>query len=334
MSKEDIRALRDLIDDPSAQATLALALLQRISKTPKRGRKIGDRELTQAVLRVLDKTPTPDARQPLLDLYARYAENGVSFDAGGYVRAAILTALRPGLEQADRALLAQAVATYEFPPPQFKEETAPLRSAALVSLNALDDKLTRFHAARLLADEYTDPMSGEPALSAVRVLGTQGETALLYHYATQRESATVSEVLAEALRNLVDLPKSLLEGLIERHGESEQDVVLAGLFDLLLTHEFPLEERSVSQEFMGQFMGETEQYDVYQYLISTAVAQIASGNEPVWTLLREHVEQQTGLLYDVEKVHILLSALSVLAYNNEVAEYLSALQNRIDNRVL
>lgn len=331
MSKEDIRALRDRADDPTAQAACALAFLQRISKAPKRGRKIGDRELTQAVLRVLDKTPTPEARLPLLDLYARYAENGVSFDAGGYVRAAILTALRSGLEQSDRALLGEAVSTYEFPPPQFKEETAPLRSAALISLNVLDDKLTRFHAARLLADEYTDRMSGEPALSAVRVLGTQGETTLLYHYATQPESATVPEVLAEALRNLTDLPESLLDGLSERHGDSQQDVVLAGLFDLLLTHDFPLEKRAQSQAFIEQFMLETEQYDAYRYLISTAVAQIASGNESIWRLLQDHIEQQTGLLYDLEKVHILLSALSVLAYNAEVAEYLYALQERINS---
>lgn len=331
MSKEDIRALRDLVDNPTEQAALALELLQKIGSVPKRGRKIGDRELTQAVLRVLDKTPTPDARKPLLDLYARYAANGVSFDAGGYVRAAILSALRPGLEQADRKLLAKAVSTYEFPPPQFKEETAPLRSAALVSLNVLDDKLTRFHAARLLADEYTDRMSGEPALSAVRVLGTQGETTLLYHYATQHESATVPEVLAEALRNLTDLPESLLGGLIERHGDSGQDVVLAGLFDLLLTHEFPLEKRQDTQEFLSQFMVDTEQYDAYRYLVSTAVAQVAGGNESIWTLLKEHVEQQTGLLYDVEKVHILLSTLSVLAYNSEAAESLYALQERIDS---
>lgn len=331
MSKEDIRALRDLADVPAAQAEHALEFLIRVSKAPKRGRKIGDRELTASVLRVLGKTPTPEARKPLLDLYARYAENGVAFDAGGYVRAAILTALRPSLEPSDHALLTTAVTTYEFPPPQFKEETAPLRSAALVSLNVLDDASTRYHAARLLADEYTDRMSGEPALSAVQVLGTQGETVLLYHYAMQHESATVPEVLAESLRNLTDLPESLVDGLIERHGESKQDVVLAGLFDLLLTHEFPLEKRPHSQAFIDEFLLETEQYDAYRYLVSTAVAQIASGNESVWMLLQEHVEQQTGLLYDVEKVHILLSALSVLAYNTEVAEYLYALQDRIDN---
>lgn len=325
MSKEDIRKLRTLATDPDVQVAYALELLEGLCRAPKRGRKIGDRELTQSVLRILTRTPEPDARSALLRLYARYAENGVTFDPGGYIRAAILSALRPSLEPADCDLLTAAVTTYEFPPPQFKEETAPLRGTALVALNELDDKLTRFHAARLLADEYTDPMSGEPALSAVRVLGTQVEQVLLYHYATHPESVTLPEVLSESLRNLTDLPGVLLAGLIERHGESQHDVVLAGLFDLLLTHETPLEDRPQSREFIADFLQTTKQYDAYRYLIATAVAQIAGGQESIWAELKEHIEE----VRDPEKVHILLSSLSVLNYNAEASEYLQILQNRI-----
>jgi len=325
MSKEEIRRLRTLANDHAAQGAYALELLEKLCRAPKRGRKIGDRELTQSVLRVLVRTPEPDARSALLSLYARYAENGVTFDPGGYIRAAILSALRPSLEPADCELLTAAVTTYEFPPPQFKEETAPLRGTALVALNELDDKLTRFHAARLLADEYTDPMSGEPALSAVRVLGTQVEKVLLYHYATRPESMTLPEVLSESLRNLTDLPQVLLAGLIEQHGDSQHDVVLAGLFDLLLMHETPLDERLQSREFIADFLQTTEQYDAYRYSVATAVSQIASGQESIWTELKTHIEA----VHDQEKVHILLSSLTVLAYNAEVAEYLQLLQERI-----
>lgn len=325
MSNEKIRKLRTLSPEPSAQVACALAFLADVVNAPKRGRKLPDRELTQSILRVLIQNPEPDARPLLLQLYERYAANGVTFDPGGYVRAAILSALRPGLEPTDRELLTVAVNTYEFPPPQFAEETAPLRGTALVALNEIDDIVARFHAARLLADEYTDRMSGEPALSAARVLGTQGEALLLYHYAVQPETATLPEVLSEALRHLTDLPQPLLAGLIERHGESTHEVVLAGLFDLLLRHETPLDKRTQSRDFISEFMRTTKQYDAYRYLISTSVAQIVQGNELLWVDLKEHI----STVFDREKADILLSALSVLAYNDEVREYLQALEERI-----
>ena len=328
MSKEKIRKLQSLASDPSAQVMLALEFLAEVTTTPKRGRKVPDRELTQSILRVLIRTPHADSRLPLLDLYARYAQNGVKFDPGGYVRTSIVTALRPNLEPADHQLLAAAVTTYEFPPPEFKEETALLRGAALIALNELDDQLARFHAARLLADEYTDPMSGEPAFSAARVLGTQGEDLLLYHYAAKTESATRPEILSEALRNLTDLPEALLAGLIERHGESIHDVVLAGLFDLLLLHETPLELRPSSRDFINEFMRSTEQFDVYHYLISTAVAQLARGNESIWADLKEHM----ATVNNREKADILLSTFSLLAHNSDVASNLQALEERIVSR--
>ena len=325
MSKDKIRLLQSLASEPLEQAALALEYLAELLAAPKRGRKLPDRELTQSILRVLSRTPEADSRSLLLDLYARYAANGVKLDPGGYLRTAILTALRPNIEQSDHELLSAAVKTYEFPPPEFKEETALLRGMALIALNELDDREARFHAARLLADEFTDPMSGEPALSAIRVLGTQGEILLLYYYAAQHETATLPEVLSEALRNLTDLPHALLAGLIERHGESKHDVVVAGLFDLLLQHDMPLEKRPNSREFISEFMRSTEQLDAYHYLISTAVAQLARGDESIWPDLKEHI----AAVQNREKADILLSTLSILGHNREVAEHLQALEERI-----
>jgi hypothetical protein len=42
--------------------------------------------------------------------------------------------------------------------------------------------------------------------------------------------------VAECLRSLTDLPASLLPSLVERFRESDDEIVLLGLFDLLLAH--------------------------------------------------------------------------------------------------
>jgi hypothetical protein len=66
-----------------------------------------------------------------------------------------------------------------------------LRAGALLILNELDDSLAGFEATRLLVDGLTDPMSGEPALTAVRALASQGQAAaLLLRNARRRRNTT------------------------------------------------------------------------------------------------------------------------------------------------
>lgn len=45
------------------------------------------------------------------------------------------------------------------------------------------------------------------------------------------------ELVSESLRNLTTLPEDLLPGIIDRYQEIPHDVILIGLFDLLLEHE-------------------------------------------------------------------------------------------------
>ncbi len=193
-----LQQLHDLAADPAAQAALA----QTILATEK------DVQAIRAAVEVLKVNPTPAARSVLRERFEHYAADGIRRDTGGYVRAAILQALRPIALPADAALLERAAATYEFLPPGHSEEGSLLRSAALVTLDAVDSKLAAYHSIRLLADPHTSRLSGEPAVTAVHVLAAQGNLGPLYYYALHQANPQ-SDVLSECLKNLAELPPAL-----------------------------------------------------------------------------------------------------------------------------
>ena len=135
--------------------------------------------------KVLAKYPNPAAREPIRQLFEHFSADGRKRDPGAFTRRAVLDAWRHVALPADVPLILQAVNTYEFLPPGFKEDAILLRTGALLILNELDDTLAGFQATRLLVDGFSDPMSGEPALTAVRVLASQEQTLPLYLYAMQ-----------------------------------------------------------------------------------------------------------------------------------------------------
>ena len=159
-----VRKLRDLADDPAAQAEYAASLLR-----PRQAR-----DVLLAALTVLEDHPVLNAKPSLLDLYDSFERGGSARDPAAFTRRAILSALRPLASPAELPLFLNAVSTYEFLPPDFHEDAILLRATALVVLNELDDTLARYHGARLLVDPYADDMSGEPALSAARGAGKPG----------------------------------------------------------------------------------------------------------------------------------------------------------------
>ena len=157
-------------------------------------------------------------------------------DSGCHLRTGLLQRLRPLARLEDRGLLEHALLTYEFVPPGRRWEVgANLRAQALVVLNDIDPTLAGYHAVRLLNDslEHTSEMSGEPAVTAAQVLATQGQTLPLYAYAMRAEPARL-EVLAECLRSLTGVPASLVSLLQQRYGDSRDEIILLGLYDLFL----------------------------------------------------------------------------------------------------
>jgi hypothetical protein len=250
-----MRRLQELADQPAAQFDYALAL------TPTEARL----DLLDAVLEVLARAPhDPRVRPVLLGAYADCQDR---HDAGCHRRVALLRALRPAARREDAALLAAAAATYEFLPPGPTEVAAGLRSTALVILNEVDETLAGFHAARLLTDERTSRLSGEPAITAAQVLASQGQTLPLYGYATRTDTVALPEVMAECLRYLTAVPVSVLWPLVSRYVKSQDEIVLLGLFELLLAHA----ERAVFHSLILDFMRDTMFFDLYRWLATAAL---------------------------------------------------------------
>lgn len=307
--ESEIRQLKQLADRPEEQAVLAASLL-----SPRRRR-----DVLQAALAVLARAAYAPARDAILGLYRHYAEQGEMRDPGCYMRRALLEAWRPLAKPDDVSLLLAAVNTYEFLPPDFREEAILLRAGALVILNELDETLARFHAARLLDDGYADPMSGEPALTAARVLASQDQSVALYAYA-MRHGGTLSDVVSECLRNLTDIPATLVPSLLAHYAESTDGIVLVGLFDLLLNHR----EGPLGRAFLDEYLLQGTDLDAYRYLAMTA---IAHGDEMlIDTLLgAARVEQ------DPEKVVIMAEALALLS-TPESRELRAQLEARLRHR--
>jgi len=244
-----LQALRDLSADAAAQAALA----QTVLATDK------DVQAIRAALDVLQAHPTPAARPVLRERSAPYAADGVRRDTGTYLRAAILQALRPIALPDDLPLLEHAASTFEFLPPGRSEEGALLRSAALVTMDAVDPHLAAYYCLRLLADRYTSQLSGEPAVTAVRVLAAQGNDGPLYFYALHQPEPQ-SDVLSECLKNLGHLPAALAAGLVEKYGASNDEVVLVCLLDMALA--------AGNSPFIHEFLTRTNKYAVYHYLVT------------------------------------------------------------------
>jgi hypothetical protein len=311
MSRHKVRVgreqeLRALANDPAQQTALALRIVA------------GDRDTLnlRAALAVLQAHPTGQGRQPLLDSFAYYMADGVRRDAGTYLRAAILMALRPVASIDDLPLLENAAATYEFLPPGRSEEAALLRSTALVALNELDDKRGALQSVRLLADRYTSALSGEPALTAVRVLAAGERFEPLYYYALH-QSAPQSDVLSECLRSLSGLPQGLAQELVEKYRATDDEVVLVGLLDMAL-------DGADSSAFIAGFLAQTRHLAVYRYLVTRLVA---AHREP-WLA---ELQRQANVEIDPAKLGILEDALALGRDDPAIHRALAAVRLRRGN---
>jgi hypothetical protein len=226
-------------------------------------------EIIEAAIDVLIEARHPDVRPLLLAAYDACESGTGRGDPGCHLRTGLLRRLRPLARQEDRALLEHALLTYAFLPPGRVEVGANLRSQALVVLNDRDETLAGYHAAHLLNDtlEHTSEMSGEPAVTAAQVLASQGQTLPLYAYVLGAEPAR-PEVIGECLRNLTALPVSLVSLLVQRYGDSRDEIILLGLYDLLLAR--PAEEPF--GQVILEFLATTRLSNLYRYLVSTIVA--------------------------------------------------------------
>lgn len=223
-----------------------------------------------AAAKVLELAGDERSRPALLGRYDRCERGGANGDPAGTIRIALLRALRTVALPDDAALFARAAGTYEF---RFGEVAGDLRAAGLLALGDVDQSSAGFLAVRLLYDPHMSRMSGEPSVTAARVLADLGQPLPLYA-CVLRETDLPSEVLGECLRGLTGMPAALVPPLVERFKDSRDEVLLLGLYDLLLEH--PAHDDFA--EIVRDFLRTTHLFDLYASLVATIVAK----RDPDW----------------------------------------------------
>ncbi|HYY46380.1 MAG TPA: hypothetical protein VE951_04925 [Candidatus Angelobacter sp.] len=264
---------------------LGLVLLQR-AKNP---------EAIASAVGMLGDDAEPRIRQVIAEKYVHLNAEPRRRDSGCFQRMALVRALRGRATVDDVPLLETALWTIEIIG-RF-DAASDLRAAALVTLNDVDGSLACFHAVRLLSDAHE--MSGEPALTAARLLAAREQFLPLYQYATNGDGR--AEILAECLRGLTGLPVSLVLKLLGRYRDEQDETIIVGLFDLLLAHP----SRASFAEFVASFLGRTQSTDLYRFVVSSIVAT----RDPALIAL---LERPDGPSEDSPKGKILREALAVM----------------------
>lgn len=219
-SAREVRAELDALQG-EAQIAKAIELMQ----------KSIDLEVTRYAIGILGKAESASLRDVLVEKYRWCDEQPHRRDGGAYIRAAIIRALRPIGSPADIPLLLRAMVTYEMDGPF--EMGADLRAAGLLAMNEVSPEIAANFAARFIHDPQVT-LSDEPAVSAIRLLASHGNLAPIFGAVSWGHGR--SEVIAEGLRNLVELPDELVSILVDQFIENEDEQIILGLFDLLLAH--------------------------------------------------------------------------------------------------
>ena len=234
-----------------------------------------DLDLVRTAIGILGEAESPALRDDLIAKYEWCHTQAARRDGGGYIRAAIVRALRPVSDPADASLFQQAMSTYEIDGAM--ELFGDLRAVGLLAMNDIDPELAANWAARLMLDPQVT-FSGDPANTAIRLLASHGNLAPIFGMVSWGTGR--SDVLAEGLRNLTDLHADLLPLLIERYGESEDEQVILGLFELLLGHT----TRDSWREWMERWFRTTTVMDLYGIV---AMQVVGSRSEVLITMLRQ-----------------------------------------------
>jgi hypothetical protein len=248
-----IRVMREITDDPKAQLSIALKALRTSRHL----------DVVRTALGIIGATEDPAHRPVLHDKYAWCHTQGARGDTSGYIREAIIRALQPIIGPEDRDLLLQALTTYQVD--EIYDVCGGLRATALIAANDFDPDLAALFAARFLTDPQNS-LSGEPTNTAIRVLAAQQNLAPIFGLVSWGNA--LGEIIGEGLRNLVDLPASLLPLLIEQYRESEDEQIVLGLSDLLLGHR-------TRDEWVDEFMAffrSTTLMDMYGIIAIQVVA--------------------------------------------------------------
>jgi hypothetical protein len=202
-----LRMLADL--NPEAALGLAVELVERERV----------HRALEPSLELIQRAAPAEARPALRTRYFDLAEHGDRHDQDCALRVAIVKALAAIESREDVDVAEAAIATVQI---RMGVDVAQnLRAEGLLLLALLQPEIADFRAVELLGDPHASTFSGEPSVTAVRVLAARGQ--LLPIWAAARRPGTPADVLAQAFASLArGAPKRLqLEALLAHLSEAQ-----------------------------------------------------------------------------------------------------------------
>ena len=230
----------------------------------------GSPELVKLALESLGEQIRPADGPILRSLYDDFDRAARTRDPGGAVRVEVLKALWHLRSGEDVALAMRARSTRERTPQGNGEM---IRAAGLALLGALDPAKGCLEAVLVLGRDDADllvassPMTGEPALTAVRLLASQQETNALLFYLLSGKAPT-SDVVGETLRGLTSLDFPTLEPVLMSLVQREDDGLLVAVCDVLVE----LPPSPGLAPLVRKLLDSPSRGEVYEFLDSSIVA--------------------------------------------------------------
>ena len=253
-ARRKVDRLRALRSDPALLHDLAMEVLA----------DEGSPELVKLALQSLGETVRPSDGPILRDVYAYFAASGPKRDPSGPVRVEALRALWHLRSADDRGIAIDAARKFES---GVNGNGEMIRAAGLALLGVLDPERAAYAAAWAVASGDANEFSGEPSLTAVRLLAVLGETRLLLGLAIA-PSTVNADVTAEVIRSLAPVPMEYLESVFEELSGSENEAIIVALADLASS----LPASPSVTRLVGDLLSRAPQPEVYAFLASTIVA--------------------------------------------------------------
>jgi hypothetical protein len=244
----------------------------------------------EPALAALGDEPPAAARLALRARYLDLAESGDRFDQDCALRVAIVRALRGLDSRSDDDLAEAAARTIQI---RLGVDVAQaLRAEGLLLLAESSPERADLLAAALLLDPHTSTFSGEPAVTAMRVLARRGQLlpiwSVVHRPGVLAGGRAAADVIAQAFASLRALPADLQLEALGAHlaharalGEEGEAVALVAAEAVVLN------ELADGYGLVIDLVRESTNLNLFRYLVLTA----ARGRDPALRLALERLRR-------------------------------------------
>lgn len=254
LARRRVDRLRALRGDPALLHAFAMEVLADEANP----------DIVRLALDALGEHVSAADGEVLRGVYAYFDAGRGKKDPGGSARTAVLQALWHLRSSADIDLAIKARSTFE---PGMQSDGEMIRAAGLALLAVLDPPRAATEAVIVLGSERANPMNGEPAATAARVLAATGESNALLLYVLSGAAPT-AEVTAAALKGLSGLDPEVLQRVLDGLSRSEDEAVLMAVCDAVL--ELPPGDGPGA--ILRRLLDTAPRGDLYAFIASAIVA--------------------------------------------------------------